>query len=316
MPQVDMPLADLEQYQGRNPRPADFDAFWDRSLAESKALPLNDRQEATDLRFRSGYAEHLTFDGTGGSRIYAKLLRPKDPNGAAIVCFHGYSARAGDWSNYLNYVAEGFTVAAMDCRGQGGRSTDPGGNTGMTLKGHIVRGLDDAPERMYFRNVYLDCERLVRVVSEIPDVDPLRIGASGGSQGGGLTLACAALAPIRKAAAMYPFLCDYLRVWEMDLDQGAYEELRYWFRSFDPRHQRHQEVFTKLGYIDIQHLAPRIQAETMMAMGLLDTITPPSSCYAAYNKIAAPKQCVIYPDFGHEGLPDFNDLTFEFFKDL
>lgn len=316
MPLVDLPLSELERYEGRNPRPADFDAFWDRSLAESKALPFHETVEPASFEFRSGYAQHLTFDGTGGARVYAKLLRPKDPNGAAIVSFHGYSMQAGDWSNYLNYLSEGFTVAAMDCRGQGGLSTDPGGVVGTTLRGHIVRGLADAPEKMYYRNVFLDCERLVRVVSELPDVDPNRIGAIGGSQGGGLTLACAALAPIRKAAPMYPFLSDYLRVWEMDLDQGAYEELRTWFRSFDPRHERREETFTKLGYIDVQHLAPRIRAETMMAMTLLDTITPPSTCYAAFNKISGPKRTVVYPDFGHEGLPGFNDLTFEFMRDL
>ncbi|RYG38975.1 acetylxylan esterase [bacterium] len=311
-----MPLNDLERYHGRNPRPSDFDAFWDRSLGESAALPLNLSREPAPLQFASATAESLFFDGTGGARIHAKLLLPKSPNGAAIVSFHGYSASSGDWSNYLSWVAEGFTVAAMDCRGQGGRSTDPGGAIGMTLRGHIVRGLEDSPEKLYYRNVFLDCERLVRAVSSLPHMDSNRIASVGGSQGGGLALACAALAPVRKTAPSYPFLCDYLRVWEMDLDQGAYEELRYWFRSFDPLHRRHEEVFSKLGYIDVQHLAPRIQAETLMAITLLDTITPPSTCFAAFNKIHAAKRTVIYPDFGHEGLPGFNDAIFEFMKDL
>ncbi len=30
----DYPLEKLKTYTGMNPRPADFDAFWDRSLAE------------------------------------------------------------------------------------------------------------------------------------------------------------------------------------------------------------------------------------------------------------------------------------------
>ncbi|RYG49772.1 acetylxylan esterase [bacterium] len=316
MPLVDMPLADLERYEGRNPRPADFDAFWDRSLGESAALPLNATTTSASFECRSAVAEDLFFDGTDGARIYAKLLRPKRPNGAAIVSFHGYSSHAGDWSDYLNWVAEGFTVAAMDCRGQGGRSTDPGGVSGTTLRGHIVRGLGDAPEKLYYRNVFLDCERLVRVVADLPDVDGGRIASIGGSQGGGLALACAALAPIKKTAPRYPFLCDYLRVWEMDLDVNAYEELRYWFRNFDPLHRRHDEVFTQLGYVDVQHLAPRIGAQTMMAATLLDSITPPSTIFAAYNKISAPKRVVTYPDFGHEGLPLFNDLTFDFLRDL
>ena len=129
-------------------------------------------------------------------------------------------------------------------------------------------------------------------------------GGNGGSQGGGLSLACAALEPrIKRAAPLYPFLCDYQRVWEMDLDENAYEELRYYFRRFDPRHEREKEVFTQLGYIDVQHLAPYVRGEVLMAVGLMDTICPPSTQFAAYNKIESKKELAIYPDFGHENLP-------------
>jgi len=143
------------------------------------------------------------------------------------------------------------------------------------------------------------------------------IGAFGGSQGGGLTLACAALEPrVKKAAPLYPFLCDYQRVWEMDLAKGAYEELAAYFRLFDPLHEREEEVFTKLGYIDSQHLAGRVRAEVLMAVGLMDVICPPSTQFAAYNKITSSKNLLIYPDFGHEGLPDVNDRIFEFMATL
>ena len=110
------------------------------------------------------------------------------------------------------------------------------------------------------------------------EVDPERVGARGASQGGALTLACAALEPrVRRAAPVYPFLSDYQRVWEMDLAKDAYAELREFFRRHDPTHERVDEWFKRLGYIDVQHLAPRIQGEVMMAIGLMDTICPPSS---------------------------------------
>jgi len=38
MPLIDMPLEDLKEYQGINPRPDDFDSYWDRALSEMKAL--------------------------------------------------------------------------------------------------------------------------------------------------------------------------------------------------------------------------------------------------------------------------------------
>jgi cephalosporin-C deacetylase len=217
----------------------------------------------------------------------------------------------------LPYAAAGMAVAAMDCRGQGGLSEDPGGTRGNTLHGHIIRGLADSPDNLLFRHIFLDTAQLVRVVSAMPEIDKTRLGAFGGSQGGGLTLACAALAPeIKRAAPRVPFLCDYRRVWEMDLAVAAYQELKDYFRRFDPRHEREEGIFTKLGYIDVQFLAPRIKAEVLMFTGLMDTVCPPSSQFAAYNKISSPKDVKLYPDFGHEDLPGSADLTFEFMMGL
>ena len=251
--------------------------------------------------------------------MHAKYLRPKTPGRhPAVLQFHGYSGNSGDWLDKLAFVAEGFCVAALDCRGQGGSSEDVGGVKGNTLNGQIIRGLDDPdPRKLLFRQIFLDTAQLARLVMNLPEVDPGRVGAMGASQGGGLTLACAALEPrIRLAAPVYPFLCEYQRVWEMDQAKDAYDELRRYFRNFDPRHEREHEVFIKLGYIDIQHLAPRIRANTLFFTGLMDTICPPSTQFAAYNKITAPKRMVLYPDFGHEYLPGQGDETFNFLRPL
>lgn len=317
MPLIDMPLAELETYQGKNPKPADFDDFWDASVAEM--LALKDEIELTPAPYSSPFADcfDLRFTGVGGSRVYAKYARPKGAkNCAALLRFHGYSMNSGDWTSMMGYAARGFAVASLDCRGQGGKSNDSTGYTGTTLRGHIVRGLDGDPKDMYFRNVFLDTAQLAKIVAGFNEVDPSRLGATGGSQGGGLTLACASLAPIKMCAPVFPFLCDYRRVWEMDLAKDAYEELRYFFRMFDPRHEREDEIFTKLGYIDCQHLAPRIKGTTLLIGGLMDVITPPSTFFAAYNKISGPKSKIIYPDFGHEGLPGSEDAIWEFFNDL
>ncbi len=257
----------------------------------------------------------LYFTGVGGARVYAKYLRPKKAAGKhpAVVIFHGYSGNTGDWWDKYSYVAQGYSVFALDCRGQGGRSEDITGVKGNTHNGHIIRGLDDTPEKLLFRAIFLDCAQLAGIAMNMPEVDSARVGAFGGSQGGGLTLACAALEPrIARAAPVFPFLCDYRRVWNMDLAAGAYAELKTYFRLFDPRHEREDAVFTRLGYIDVQYLAPRIRAEILMGTGLMDTTCPPSTQFAAYNKIAAPKKMCLYPDFGHEALPGFGDSTYEF----
>ncbi len=315
----DMPYEQLLTYQGTNPRPVDFDDYWDNSLAEMHAI--DPAPELVPAEFQTSFADcfHLYYTGVGGARIHAKLLRPKQAAAPhpAVLMFHGYSGNAGDWTDKLGYVAQGYTVAAMDCRGQGGLSEDKGGVQGWTLRGHIVRGLGDQPENLLYRYIFLDTAQLARVVMDMPDVDATRVGATGGSQGGGLTLACVALEPrIKLAAPVFPFLCDYQRVWQKELAKQAYLELDEYFRRFDPLHEHEQELFTKLGYIDVQYLAPRIRAEVMMAVGLMDDVCPPSTQFAAYNKIQAQKSLRVYPDFRHETLPGNSDAIFQFLTRL
>lgn len=320
MPLIDKPPHELSSYAGTNPRPADFDAYWARALRELEGIdPRPEFRPSKVCTPRHAECFDLWFTSVGGARIYAKYLRPR-PAGRhpAMLLFHGYSGHSGEWMEKLAWVQEGFCCAALDCRGQGGRSEDRGGVQGSTLRGHMVRGLDDPdPDRLLFRQIFLDTVQLARIIMALPEVDPGRVGCHGGSQGGGLALACAALEPrIRRTAPVFPFLCDYQRVWEMDLAKDAYEELRYFFRMFDPRHEREQEIFTRLGYIDCQHLASRITAEVLMVTGLMDPICPPSTQFAAYNKIQAPKQMIVLPDFGHEDLPGANDSIFAFMQGL
>jgi len=311
----DLSLEQLKTYQGTNPRPDDFDEYWDRALAEMHAIDPD--IELRPAGFTAPFAEcfNMYFTGVGGARIHAQLLRPvvaQAPH-PAVVQFHGYSGSGGDWVAKLPYVAMGFTVAALDCRGQGGLSEDVGSVKGNTLHGHIIRGLDDGPDKLLFRQIFLDTAQLAGIVMAMDDVDAARVGAMGASQGGGLTLACAALEPrIARAAPVYPFLSDYKRIWKIDQDTGAYAELKEYFRHFDPLHEREDDFWTRLGYVDVQFLAPRIAGQIMLAVGLRDTICPPSTQFAAYNKISSPKSLVFYPDFGHEGLPGHSDTIFQF----
>lgn len=319
MPLIDMPLEQLQSYGGISPKPEDFDAYWDRALAEMRAI--DPQLTITPADFQVPFAEcyDLYFTGVRGARIYAKYIKPKNVSEPhpAILQFHGYSGNSGDWTSKLGYAALGFSVLAMDCRGQGGKSEDTGGVKGNTLRGHIIRGVDSGPDDLLFRHIFLDTAQLAGIAMGLPEVDPQRVVAAGGSQGGALTLACASLEPrIAKLAPVYPFLSDYRRVWEMDLAKDAYEELKLYFRSFDPNHEREDSFFRTLGYIDIQYLAPRIRGDVMMAVGLMDTITPPSTQFAAYNKITSKKQLVVFPDFGHEWLPGFDEKTMAFFQEL
>lgn len=319
MPLIDMPLAELRNYTGTNPKPSDHDPYWAQALAEMRSVDPQVELVPNDFSVPFAECYDLWFTGVRGARIHAKYLRPvgKTEPHPAVLLFHGYGGHTGSWWDKLAYVGLGFSFAALDCRGQAGQSQDTGGTLGYTQRGHIIRGLDDKPENLLFRHIFLDTAQLASIVMGFPEVDAARVGCMGGSQGGGLSLACAALEPrIRRVSSTYPFLCDYQRVWKMDLAVAAYEELRIFFRSFDPLHEREEELFTRLGYIDVQHLADRIEGEVLMGVGLMDTVCPPSTQFAAYNKIRSTKSMAIYPDYGHEGLLGFDDRIYQFLSQL
>ena len=316
MPIVDMPQSELENYKGINPKPADFDKYWEESLEEMRNTDPQIEMTEADFHCPGAKCYDLYFTGVHGARIYAKFLRPEKVEGKipAVLLFHGYSCDSGEWTDKLGYVLKGYAVFALDCRGQAGKSEDVGGVKGNTLHGQFIRGLeDDDPKKLLFRDMFLDTAQLAKIAMDMDIIDETNVFATGGSQGGGLTLACAALEPrIKKAAPIYPFLSDYKRVWDMDLDQKAYSELREYFRNFDPRHEREEEVFTTLGYIDIHNLAPRIKADILMFTGLIDDVCPPSTQYAVYNNLNCKKKHILYPDFGHENLPESSNIIFEY----
>lgn len=316
---VDMPLEKLRVYEGINPKPGDFDEYWERALRQMRAV--EPKVETTGADFQCPFADcyDMYYTGVNDSRIYAKLAVPKSAQKPmpGLLCFHGYGGSSGDWCNTLPYAAAGFVVASMDCRGQGGKSQDNTPVKGPTKDGHIIRGMGDDPEKLMFRQIFLDSAQLAGLVMQMDEVDENRVGAIGGSQGGGLTIACAALEPrIKKAAPVFPFLSDYKRFWQLDLETSAYAELKQYFRLFDPLHEREDELFTKLGYIDVQHLAPRIKAEVLMGITLRDDICPPSTQFAVYNRITSKKKMAFYHDFGHENLPGMSDMHFQFMLEL
>ena len=232
MPLVDMPLEKLYEYQGINPRPADFDEFWDASLAELDTL--DPKVDFKPYPFPSAIADffELTFTSTKGARIFAKFAKPKNIEGKipAIIKFHGLSGSSDEWNALLPFVSQGYAIAFMDCRGQGGYSEDVGGNVGTTYSRPFTRGIDGDPKDLQTRDLFLDTALITRIVMGLDYVDEARIGVTGGSQGGALSVACAALVPeVKLCAPVFPYLSDYKRVWQMDLakDKSAYDGLNY-----------------------------------------------------------------------------------------
>lgn len=312
-------VAKLLQYEGRGQKPQDFDVFWDNELEKLAALPLDFQLEKVDIASTIVDCYILTFTSFDGTKISCQLLKPKQVISRlpGLLQFHGYHVNSGDFSEKIGWAAEGFVVLAMDCRGQGGLSENIENSTvGTVLRGLIIRGVEEGPESLYFKRVFLDTVIAARILISLEEVDEEKIFVQGASQGGALALVCAALEPrIKRVFATHPFLSDYRRAFELDIKNSAYEELFYWFRFRDPLHEKEESFFRTLEYIDVQHFANRIKADVIMATGLDDEICFPSTQFAVFNKITSPKDVIFLPEYGHEHYPKVADKVRRFFID-
>lgn len=320
MPVFEMPLQELRRYQGCSPCPADFTQYWGAALAEMEATGLDAALTPAPFGAPGVECYDLWFTGVRGARIHCRFLKPAGVRDRlpAVAVFHGYMHHAGEWFERLPYAYAGMAVLVMEARGQGGLSEDVYAGAGPTLFGHVVRGVRDAdPHKLYYRDVFLDAAKAVRLLMAMDCVDETRVATTGKSQGGALALAAAALVPqVKLCAPLYPFLCDFRRILQMDLNKNAYEGFYYYFKKCDPAHEHEQEFFERLGYIDIQNHAPQVRAQVLWQTGLMDDLCPPSAQFAAYNKLTSPKAIKLYPEHTHELITGANDEIFTFFRRL
>lgn len=320
MPVFEMSMEELQQYTGCSPKPENFDAYWLSALNSCRETGLDYAMQPADFQADGVECYDLWFIGVRGAKIHCKYMKPAGINKKipGVVSFHGYMHHSGEWYERLPLVYSGKAVLVMECRGQGGTSEDVYHGVGPTAFGLVIRGVRDKdPQMLYYRDVYLDAVKAVWILMDIPYVDENRIGVYGKSQGGALSVAAAALEPkVKLCAPIYPFLSDFCRILEMDLAKDAYEGFYWLFKKCDPTHAHEKDYLYRMGYVDIQNLAPWIQGRVLWQSGLMDTQCPPSTQFAAYNKIKAPKDMILYPDHSHELIYYANDAVFSFFDGL
>ena len=293
----------LGGYYGATPKPADFEAFWQARMAEADAVPLD--YTVTQAKEVPSWDIcdflDLWFTGMAGARIYAKYLRPHSDKPVPLVLqFHGYPGASRSFAEQASFAGMGMALIAMDCPGQAGYSVDAGGFLGTTVSGHIVAGLDGPAEGMYYVRLHQNIRILCRIVRQLQEIDLRRVFVNGGSQGGGLGLACCALNPglINRAAILYPFLSDFKLVWDLGADEIAYEGIRYYARWFDADEHQQDRWFRQLGYIDSKNFATLVQCPVLFGTGLQDVICPPQTQCAVYNNLHCKKSGIFSPVMG------------------
>lgn len=180
---------EYNSYIGSGKKPADFDEFWDKGLEELSQLPLQYELEKVNIPSHIADFYNLYFIGINGAKVRCQYVCPKNKTKKTpgMLMFHGYHCDSGDFTDKVGWVAEGFSVLAMDCRGQGGWSEDNTVVNGTTLKGLIIRGVEEGPESLYYRSVFLDTAQAAKILMSMDNVDEGNIVVQGASQGGKLT---------------------------------------------------------------------------------------------------------------------------------
>ncbi|MBN2176370.1 MAG: acetylxylan esterase [Demequinaceae bacterium] len=321
MAHYDLPLEELRAYAPTVREPADFDSFWQATIAESRGCGGEPILQAVDLPLPQVEAYDLTFPGFGGHPIKAWYSRPsgRDESLPVVVQFQGYGGGRGLAIEHTFWASAGFAHVMMDTRGQGsswgggGETPDPGASS-AAVPGFMTRGILDRDE-YYFRRVFTDAVRAVDAARSLPGVDASRTLVTGGSQGGGIALAAAGLVSDLVGAMIdVPFLCHYERALAVT-DTDPFGEIR---RYLAVHRAKADEVFDTLSYFDGVNLAKRTDAPALFSVGLMDQTCPPSTVFAAFNAYAGrPKDIAVYPYNGHEGGgPHQTKRQFSFAQDL
>lgn len=305
MPLSDLTLAELTAFRPDVAEPAGFDSFWAGTLAEARAVPQAAVLSPVEAPITQLLVEDLTFLGFAGDPVHAWVIRPRSAEPLpAVVEFVGYGGGRGLPAEHLSWAAAGFVHVVMDTRGQGsgwgsgGATPDPHGS-GPAFEGFMTRGITD-PHDYFYRRVFTDAVRLVEAVRTLDGVDAARVAVTGGSQGGGITLAVAGLLGDAIIGAMpdVPFLCHFRRSVELTPDRPFTEVTKY----LSVHRDQVDAVFDTLSHFDGAVFAARATAPALFSVGLMDTIVLPSSVFAAYHRYCAPdKEIATYEFNGHEG---------------
>lgn len=304
VPLTDLTLDELRAYRPEVAISPDFDDFWRTTLAESRAVAEDPRLVPAETPVTQLIVEDLTFSGFGGDPIRAWVTRPRsDAALPAIVEYIGYGGGRGIPGEHLQWASAGYVHVLMDTRGQGsgwgtgGDTPDPHGSDGAT-PGYMTRGIRDR-DTYYYRRLFTDAVLAVDAVRTLPFVDASRVTVTGVSQGGGTTLAAAALhGDVFAALPDVPFLCHFRRSVELT-PQNPFREIE---RYLAVHRDSVDRVFDTLSNFDGVNFAQRLTAPALFSVGLMDATVLPSSIFAAYNHVASTDAAIeVYQFNGHEG---------------
>jgi cephalosporin-C deacetylase len=288
-----MPITSAEDYGTTTRRPTDFDAFWEGVLAEAARIPLNATVEPVPLRSTAEVEVYeVKYDSLDHVRIACWYCLPRERPGKLPAIIH-----------VPGYVSEPLMPKATAAKGYAAISVAPRGKLRSNAQfnpgypGLLTHNITDRNTYSY-RGFYVDAVRAVDFLLGRPEVDPSRIGVTGSSQGGALTIVTSALRPeVACAAAGAPYLCGFMDSARLT-HSYPYEEINDYLRLHP---EREGQVRATLAYFDGINFAPRIECPIIVNIGLQDDVCPPETGYAVFRAIgSADKKLYPYDNCMHD----------------
>jgi cephalosporin-C deacetylase len=279
--------------------------FWEQTraaLAEVKMDATVEPIEQSDVftmegRIKTRTIYRVIMSSFEGRRIRAWYTVPSGHPPArgwpAIMEVPGYG---GILTLPLHLVQYGYATLSLYPRSQGESLQEWQIEHGTRLIYHVTDR-----ERYYYRGAYMDCVRGMDFLHSRAEIDTSRIGVWGSSQGGGLTLATAALDHrVSAAVAGVPWLCNFPVA--AQITTSPYVELHDYLQQHPEDRDR---ALATLAYFDQMTLAETIACPTLIASAITDDVHPLRTVMPVFEKIPALKSIVVYPDLDHEYRTDF-----------
>ena len=282
-----------ETYGTTTARPPDFDSFWTEILEEAAAIPLNAQVEAIPLRSTDDVEVYdVRYDSLDHVQVACWYCLPRDR-----------SARLPGLIHVPGYVSEPLLPKATARQGYAAISVAPRGKLRSNRQfnpgypGLLTHNLTDRNTYSY-RGFYVDAFRAVDFLLSRPEVDGGRIGITGGSQGGALTIVTAALRhEITCAAAGAPYLCGFMDAARLT-HSYPYEEINDYLRLHPDRESLVRQT---LNYFDGINFAPSIKCPVIVSLGLQDDVCPPETGFALFREIGSvEKKLYTYDNCMHD----------------
>lgn len=281
--------------------PQDFKQFWDNAKEELSRIPVNPVMtlvpEACTENSNVYYVNYANYRG----RIYGVLSVPKkDGKYPAVLRVPGAGIRP--YSPDAGIAEKGIISLTIGIHGIPVNLPQKVYDdlTAGALRDYNRINLDDR-DNYYYKRVYLGCVRSVDFIFTLPQFNGKDIAVSGGSQGGALSLITAGLDPrIKYLAALYPALCD--------LTGYLHGRAGGWPALFLDDFTNKPEKIKTAAYFDAVNFARFIKVPGFYSWGYNDNVCPPTSTFAAYNEINAPKELVLFQDTRHWAYPEQSEL--------